>query len=825
LLFGGKSLLLFGENGTGKSSFVEALERLLTGLVSTLDGRGQGLSSDRHGPHIRSGDGKPDIMITFDDANTTSVNLHSDVATLPPQIQEYLSYARENLYILRRSQVLNFIEAKPKDRYDMLHPFLPIGHVEAVEGALRNVRDNAEADLQRAQGVQEPLLVEVTRSLPIQLPSLPAEADLVPAVNHELTAVGRPPLDSLEGLGEALIGLSGALEPFGDLSRQIAVSGAIQELKDLAETLSRIHSTELAQVIEDLRASEARAGRVFYEEVIEGGVRWIQQEDRHDCPLCEQPIRPEDVVARGQRRLGAFRDILQLRDRARREIESLRDALRSAEEGTDRTEQRLGSSREAAVTIEPIQAVRSALKSLAEVIGDWSRLGPESIRRQVAPFDADSSLVRGLTDLRQALEHGLSLLPSAEAAQNLLLVRERLQRLSDLWPKFATARAAVTAAEDRFKVAQAVYEAAESARKEEVQAIFDELSQEIDRLYQRLHPDESHGGIRLEVREAVQGSATLRVDFYDRPREDPRAYYSDAHLDTLGLSIFLALRAWYRKQTAGFNLLVLDDVLTSVDNAHAVRLSELLLQDFRDYQIFLTTHDRIWFEHLRDIQARCGVSQVFLNKVIHKWTLEEGPDLREPEEERQALERLIKEGAADATAAFAGRLLEHILQEMRYALRLSVQAKRGEQYEIGELWPAFYASIKKDYPTLYQKARRTLDALDVRWPIRNWVGAHWNTWARNISGSTAMEFGDAVRDLFDRLFCDTCRRFVAPSATPLGQLSCRCGNRLYPALGKEAVIPRSGDELVKATQGALRDAKLDTARYFEWKRAEAKRES
>jgi len=172
----------------------------------------------------------------------------------------------------------------------------------------------------------------------------------------------------------------------------------------------------------------------------------------------------------------------------------------------------------------------------------------------------------------------------------------------------------------------------------------------------------------------------------------------------------------------------------------------------------------------------------------------------------------------------AGRLMEHILQEMRYALRLSVQAKRGEQYEIGELWPAFYAAIKRDYPTLYGEACKTLDALDVRWTVRNWIGAHWNTWARNISRNTAIEFAGAVRDLFDRVFCTSCRRFIAPSATPLGQLACRCGARIYAAPGKEIVRPRSRDDLVRATQGALRDARLDTARYFEWKRAEAGRE-
>ncbi|MGH7806607.1 MAG: hypothetical protein ACRENT_00775, partial [Thermodesulfobacteriota bacterium] len=337
-------------------------------------------------------------------------------------------------------------------------------------------------------------------------------------------------------------------------------------------------------------------------------------------------------------------------------------------------------------------------------------------------------------------------------------------------------------------------------------------------------PDESHGGIRLEVKEGGQGSANLRANFYDRQDEDPRAYYSDAHLDTLGLSIFLAVRRWYRRQQPEFDLLILDDVLTSVDVHHVVRLSELILKEFKDYQFLLTTHDRIWYEHLRDIQARCRVANNFINKVIHKWTIDEGPDIREPEDERLEIDRLMSDGSAEQIAAMSGRLLEHILQEMRYSLRLSVQAKRGEQYEIGDLWPAFYRTVRGDYSTLYERAKRTLDTLDVGWTLRNWIGAHRNDWARNVPRDNAADFAKAVRDLFDFVFCTSCRMFIMPSATPLGQLACRGGEKIYPAAGKEAVHPQNREELIMETEGALRDARLDTGLYLAWKRADAGRE-
>ncbi len=275
------------------------------------------------------------------------------------------------------------------------------------------------------------------------------------------------------------------------------------------------------------------------------------------------------------------------------------------------------------------------------------------------------------------------------------------------------AKSSFNAAAVEVRLAESVYTRALEARREVVQELYDDLSKDIDSLYQRLHPGEGHGNIHLEVRDVGQGSANLRGSFYDREGEDPRGYYSDAHLDTLGIGIFLALRRWHRRLYPQFNLLVLDDVLTSVDNAHSVRLSELLLTDFSNYQVLLTTHDRIWFEHLRDIQARCSVSANYVDKVIHKWTIDEGPDLREPEDERNRLSQLATDGSSGEIASMAGRLLEHMLQEMRYSLSLSLQAKRSERYEIGELWPPFYRTVKKTYPFFYAQAARWLDSLNI----------------------------------------------------------------------------------------------------------------
>jgi len=828
LLFDRRSVLLFGENGTGKSSFVDAIEKLFTGKVSTLDGRAQGISSDRHGPHIHNGASTLSIAITFDDPGTTTFALGSNANGLPSDIREYLTSARENLYIMRRRQVLEFIESQPRDRYANLRPFLPLTEIEAVENALRQAREKADDEAQKATQDSDRVISQIRREL--GLPSslvAPSEQEVLAALSDALVKVGQSPIGGIQDLESARNNLDQALAPFGDLSRQSQISNVTRTLGQLIELFVSPNLTGFVNSLQEFQDREAREARVFYEAVLEQGIRWIQEERRETCPLCQSQIKPDEVATQVQARLEEMREIVQLRRQTQGAVEQTRQTIRSAQDLLVRLGREVDSmtSDDKARGKPLVQDLTDAVKVIWDSLtGQLRDLKLEQIKTAFSLVATDSSLLKRISAERAHLEAILNSLPSPEVAQRILSARNLILRVKDLWIDRQRADSRTAGLGKQAAVAVRLHENAQAARKEEVQGIFDELSEDINNIYTRLHPDESHGGVRLEVRDVGQGSANLKANFYERQDEDPRGYYSDAHLDTLGISIFLALRRWHRQQRPSFDLLVLDDVLTSVDTEHAVRLSELLLQEFKDYQILLTTHDRIWFEHMRDIQSRCRVANNFINKMIHKWTIEEGPDLREPEDERKEIDRLISEGSGKEIAIMAGRLVEHILQEMRYSLRLSVQAKRGENYEIGDLWPAFYATVKKDYPSLYNHARTTLDALDVRWPVRNWIGAHHNQWAQNVSRTTAIDFARAVGDLYDLVFCGSCRRFIAPSATPLGQLSCRCGEKIYPAPGKEAVRPKSREELIKETEGALRDARLDSDLYLTWKRAEAGRE-
>lgn len=72
---------------------------------------------------------------------------------------------------------------------------------------------------------------------------------------------------------------------------------------------------------------------------------------------------------------------------------------------------------------------------------------------------------------------------------------------------------------------------------------------------------------------------------------------NEARLSALALSIYLAAAKMNAYQArSGFKILALDDVLIGLDMSNRLPVLEVLDTWFKDWQIFLFTYDRIWYE-------------------------------------------------------------------------------------------------------------------------------------------------------------------------------------------------------------------------------------
>jgi len=190
----GKSLLLRGENGTGKSSIVDAIEFFFTEKVSHLEGV-RGLSLRRHGPHVNSNPKDVNIEITF---NPDNISLNRNFTSEPHPPEGFVTYfqaTQKGTFILHRSQILEFIMSQPKDRFRAIGSIIGIEPLDNVEIEMMRLRDELRGKVESKENEIVRLIKELSEALGKNITKV---KDVLPALNEILEKCKLPSIKSLD---------------------------------------------------------------------------------------------------------------------------------------------------------------------------------------------------------------------------------------------------------------------------------------------------------------------------------------------------------------------------------------------------------------------------------------------------------------------------------------------------------------------------------------------------------------------------------------------------------------------------------------------------
>lgn len=262
-------------------------------------------------------------------------------------------------------------------------------------------------------------------------------------------------------------------------------------------------------------------------------------------------------------------------------------------------------------------------------------------------------------------------------------------------------------------------------------------------------------------------SGPLSLDFVVRLKNgyncSPQQIFSEAYKDLIALLFFtsVAKKAAERGQA---RILILDDVLQSIDAGIRHEFMSYLLSEFADWQLIVTVHDRLWRDQLRALFA--ASNHKVIEKVIHGWTFLDGPQLAPPDfdELTADLQAMMVSGQPRSIGALAGQLLETICDRVTRKLRLQVHRNDDDRYTLGDLWPPLQQRLV-DTPA--QGEVRKIAAHKV---IRN-LTVHPDPQSWNLSLADAQAFASAVLTLYRRLRCPTCNSWVSGGKHP----RCSCG--------------------------------------------------
>jgi energy-coupling factor transporter ATP-binding protein EcfA2 len=244
----------------------------------------------------------------------------------------------------------------------------------------------------------------------------------------------------------------------------------------------------------------------------------------------------------------------------------------------------------------------------------------------------------------------------------------------------------------------------------------------------------------------------------------PQQIFSEAYQDLLALLFFTAVAKEAAKRGQA-RILLMDDVLQSIDANVRHSFVDYILTEFGDWQLIFTTHDRFWRDQLRDIFDAHEHPRV--DKSVYSWDFEGGPRLMVEGSDSLSRDLVASLESAEprTIGALAGQLLEVISDQLTRRMNLKVARTMTNRYTLGDLWPAVLEALSKT--SVWDIATR----IASHRMIRNLV-MHANDASLGLSLRDAKDFANSVLDLYKSVRCDICNSWVRGQRHP----TCTCGN-------------------------------------------------
>ena len=297
----GCSVLILGENGTGKSSFVDALEFYFSGTVSHLEGA-QGISTSRHAPHIHSDTGQTDVTMTFGNPEISLARTLRSFSEVDEDLREFHAVGEKARFILRRKNLLDFILAQPGPRYEQLAAIIGVSDLDKLERTLKQVRDDLDSNvcMLRNQVQAEEYKLD-------ELIGLTDHSDdgILTALNSKLVELKQPILQTLVDIeSRKLTTVSTSRSP-EDTQKAVNIQNSLTQAQKISDKIYFLGDHEaLWQEIDSLRADAAQVRELLFQEALIASRKILEEySDLDYCPICMQQIDRQMVLKSLEKRV------------------------------------------------------------------------------------------------------------------------------------------------------------------------------------------------------------------------------------------------------------------------------------------------------------------------------------------------------------------------------------------------------------------------------------------------------------------------------------------------------------------------------------------
>ena len=573
-----KSMVVYGVNGSGKSSFVDAVEYALNdGRINHLVHEYSGKRQEKAVPNTHKPQGqKTEFRIKFKDDSELKTEISQSGSSVSSGGEAVAMHSWDyRRTVLRQDEVAAFIHDTKGGKYSSLLPLLGLNHMEVAAENLRKLAKSVEEKsrlkettlvLQNVQEKRKELFgTDTDEQISTNIQKLHAEYCPNQAATKEALAC--------------------CTELTSAIDKRVQGSSAEQRRHSILQDVTaldlkgqiagvRTGSGQLAGAVEPLIAEKL--------EVLQSTISFVNsigEEEEVKCPACGRLITADAFQAHVEAERERLQEIITIFHGRKVAIGRLCDTVKSLKVDFRKAD---------------LKAWQNDLANghLADNFVYLNNIDGDLLHTSCAEGDLRAIETKLLPLIDAA---ALTAKDAPPDAQQLSTDKQTVQAAA----KVIAATKQVTAVAQAENLVAFINTLEQNVREEiklRSQAVISNISADIQSMWTTLHPGEPIEEVRLYLPKHADKAIEIGLKFHGMEQESPRLTLSEGYRNSLGLCIFLAMA---KREAKNDQPLFLDDVVVSLDRNHRGMIFELLEEQFSTRQVVILTHDREWYTELR----------------------------------------------------------------------------------------------------------------------------------------------------------------------------------------------------------------------------------
>jgi hypothetical protein len=765
------SALIYGRNGTGKSSIVDAWEWLLNFNIENL--RREGISATDF-PHKASRGNNSYISVDFEHAsiNNVTTTFNPKKLTTPTITGEYNEFKAFSKYpnYLRYTDLNEFICNKRKgERYEYIAKYFGLEKFSLLQDTMQAAINKQTINLQNLQSAfnaSSNTINAITGLTTVD------EATVVKFINTIATKHKIPSITTFKVAETVKTALQKIVQK-NPVTKELTEWKAFQIRQNSFYPIltAKANCIALEKLFTDLKQNEESIKQLILSSLYELSIEIIPKlEDKSKCPVCDETFKGDLL-----KHITAKHNALSALTKKKTEFEAKKSLLEKQFEGILRKIAAIEAESSSVVLVafqtffDDLTAINSILPTLiANLKKQLKDLTTLSISNDTAIEKIDT-IISNETTSKKFVADKIAALSKDETTKTLAQDYTNISNIIDNFKSHSINKEKVAYLKNITDNLQIFFNNLTTYIQTEIQNTFTTISADVVDYFNMLenyNPDIKNPALKLLT--GKDKAVELEIEFVTEKIIPAFKFLSESQVNSFGLAIFLASVKHFNKD---FKFFILDDVVNSFDSFKRPRVAKLLASKFSDFQVLMITHDQIFFDTM---QRKFPEWQRY---KFTAWDYTTGPKCKPSKNYLEEIQSYIDDDNPITAGQTLGKYLEWIFGILCEKMETPIPYRVENVYTLSD----YYNPLAKRFrdklklTNTQHKLFRLLYEFETGTIFRNYC-VHWKNEANPFTTEEIDGIFKMWIEIEQIIFCTSCKSFVHyENINNTNYVRCDCG--------------------------------------------------